>query len=84
MGGGPGQGLYLQTLAAVLGQGQQWMECPVSPSRFPCDPPARPYRLRWGSDLGWDDVVSNIPEPLPKLRGVGEGHALDFGDYAAL
>lgn len=37
-----------------------------------------------GSDLGWDDVVSNIPEPLPQLRGVGEDHALDFGDDAAL
>ena len=21
----------------------------------------------WGSDLGWDDIVGNIPEPLPKL-----------------
>lgn len=37
-----------------------------------------------GADLGWDDVVSNIPEPLPQLRGVGEDHALDFGDDAAL
>lgn len=37
-----------------------------------------------GSDLGWDDVVSNVPKPLPQLRGVGEDHALDFGDDAAL
>lgn len=38
----------------------------------------------WDSDLGWDDVVSNIPKPLPKLRCVGEGHTLNFGDNAAL
>lgn len=66
------------------------MEAPESPSNFPYDPPrARPCRpgspcAGWDSDLGWDDVVSNIPEPLPKLRGVGESHTLDFGDDAAL
>ena len=48
-------------------------KCPLCPLLHPKD-----------SDLGWDDVVSNIPEPLPKLRGVGESHTLDFGDDAAL
>lgn len=37
-GKGSGQDLYLQALAAVLGQGKQWMEVPGSPSSFLCDP----------------------------------------------
>lgn len=36
------------------------------------------------SDLGRNDVVGDIPDSLPKIRGVGEGHALDFGDDSTL
>lgn len=75
---------------SLAGSRRQWMEFLSTPAASHVTQP-KPGRASLGppviskaSDLGWDDIVSNIPEPLPKLRGVGIGHALDFGDNSAL
>lgn len=39
---------------------------------------------RGDANLGRDDIVCNIPQPLPQLRGVGEGHPFQLGDDRAL
>lgn len=89
LGEGSVQGLHLQTLAAVPGQGRKSMKSlGTSAASYVTHPEPSPTcggpSAGWGSDLGWDDVVRNIPKSLSELRGVGEGHALDFRDDTAL